>query len=283
MSDSGGMILLLVLVGLLLTSVVLFHWQRKKKRCPPYPSCGQCGYPTVGLPTSVCPECGSDLSIVGVIRGAPRLPGPVIAALCYWASLVLTLVTLGLPPVASALSSSRCVFFYDLRGPKSGAYSSINLCVSATEANNETTLHTVTVRLLPLSGATPELKMDIGDHGYRYRGATDDWVQGRKPLDLNAIISWMRLSGIDTENRSVQVEAESLFESLAGMSSDDSKVRLYLDGFSFSTYTFSPRVPVFPRWTPFCILIAWYLVAAVVWRLLPHKQPTGMSEGTVER
>jgi hypothetical protein len=32
------------------------------------PSCGRCGYIVTGLPSHVCPECGSDLRTVGVVR-----------------------------------------------------------------------------------------------------------------------------------------------------------------------------------------------------------------------
>jgi hypothetical protein len=283
MKNLEGLILLLVLVGLFLTSVALFHWQRKEKRRPPYLSCGQCGYPTVGLPTAVCPECGSDLSTVGTVRGTSRLPGPVIAALCYWASVVFTLMTLELPPVTSALSSSRLALTYHLHGPQSGAYAGIDTYVSCTEADNRLTLHTVTVRLLLLSGAAPEFELDIGHQRYRYRGVTGPWVQGGEPLGLKAIVSWMRLSGIDTENGSVQVEAESISESLTGMFSDDSKVAFRSDGFGVVSLTRASRVPLLPRWTPFCILISWFVVAVVIWRLLIRKRATGMPGRAAER
>ncbi len=32
------------------------------------PGCGRCGYPARGLPTFTCPECGSDLREVGIVR-----------------------------------------------------------------------------------------------------------------------------------------------------------------------------------------------------------------------
>ncbi len=37
----------------------------------PKPRCGQCGYIVHGLPGSICPECGSDLTVVGLL--APNL------------------------------------------------------------------------------------------------------------------------------------------------------------------------------------------------------------------
>ncbi len=32
------------------------------------PQCGSCGYSARGLPTSICPECGGDLNVVGIAQ-----------------------------------------------------------------------------------------------------------------------------------------------------------------------------------------------------------------------
>jgi hypothetical protein len=39
------------------------------------PRCGRCGYRVAGLPTSICPECGADVNIVGVVPGGRWLLG----------------------------------------------------------------------------------------------------------------------------------------------------------------------------------------------------------------
>jgi len=54
------------------------------------PRCGHCGYDVRGLPSPVCPECGSDLRIVGVGR---RRPPPLSEAGWYvLAMLVLAIL-----------------------------------------------------------------------------------------------------------------------------------------------------------------------------------------------
>lgn len=45
-----------VVVDLLATSWILLTRRRVDSRC------GRCGYPTIGLPTAICPECGTDTS-----------------------------------------------------------------------------------------------------------------------------------------------------------------------------------------------------------------------------
>jgi class 3 adenylate cyclase len=42
-----------------------------RKRGTGEPSCGNCGYGVQGLPTFICPECGSDLRQVGIISSSP--------------------------------------------------------------------------------------------------------------------------------------------------------------------------------------------------------------------
>ncbi len=51
-------------------------------------ACGKCGYATHGLTSLDCPECGSDLREVGIVRGKPKgsmaavlITGGVVAAL----------------------------------------------------------------------------------------------------------------------------------------------------------------------------------------------------------
>ena len=51
--------------------------------------CGHCGYSLRGLPSTICPECGSDTAVVGVSRPG-RNPSPGRWILCaLWIALVL--------------------------------------------------------------------------------------------------------------------------------------------------------------------------------------------------
>ncbi len=54
-------VLLLALAGLM--------WFIKRRRAQGAGTCGKCGYNVTGLPTFICPECGSDLRDVGINQG----------------------------------------------------------------------------------------------------------------------------------------------------------------------------------------------------------------------
>jgi class 3 adenylate cyclase len=55
-------------------------------------ACGHCGYRVRGLSTFVCPECGSDLREVGIVRPRPRSL-PLVWKLVFWAATCIGLFT----------------------------------------------------------------------------------------------------------------------------------------------------------------------------------------------
>lgn len=78
---------------------VVLYWRQSRKR-EEGEQCSVCGYPARGLPTSICPECGSDLLKVGYRRPgfwSGLLPGKrrriVTIGWCVWAALGLLLWT----------------------------------------------------------------------------------------------------------------------------------------------------------------------------------------------
>ena len=60
--------LLALLVFLIVAVITRFLWQQSMvKPKAMEPVCGKCGYIVRGLPSNICPECGSDLEQVGII------------------------------------------------------------------------------------------------------------------------------------------------------------------------------------------------------------------------
>jgi hypothetical protein len=53
------------------TAVMLYLRRQRKAAADSEARCGACGYRVFGLPSSICPECGSDLNVVG-LRRPPR-------------------------------------------------------------------------------------------------------------------------------------------------------------------------------------------------------------------
>jgi ribosomal protein L34E len=57
-----------VYVAVTVSVIVFLRTQRRRAADDGEARCGSCGYRTRGLPTSICPECGQDLNVVGTRR-----------------------------------------------------------------------------------------------------------------------------------------------------------------------------------------------------------------------
>jgi class 3 adenylate cyclase len=69
----------------------------------PDPRCGKCGYIVRGLTTLNCPECGGDLSVVGVLHGPLpsrlRRARPLLTRILIWTAIVGALYLAAVPLV----------------------------------------------------------------------------------------------------------------------------------------------------------------------------------------
>jgi hypothetical protein len=114
-------VLLFVVITLLwaMARRVLLVWDFDEAGDAVGPRCGKCGYSVLGLPTTTCPECGSDLREVGIVTpGIPQRlrPGARLAiwtlVLCM-AAVPLTALLLGTLPVWRDYQMQRVVFVQD--------------------------------------------------------------------------------------------------------------------------------------------------------------------------
>jgi class 3 adenylate cyclase len=64
-----GFVVFGILVGLTVMAVTILFLRRRRARVGGESACGKCGYLVKGLTTFTCPECGSDLREVGILRG----------------------------------------------------------------------------------------------------------------------------------------------------------------------------------------------------------------------
>jgi hypothetical protein len=79
-------------VALLIVMLAALWLRRRRPAGAAGPSCGRCGYGVTGLPSAVCPECGSDLRDVGVVASGAADAGG--AAACAAWTLAAPLVAL---------------------------------------------------------------------------------------------------------------------------------------------------------------------------------------------
>src|SRR5262249_12166035 len=86
-------VLLAGVVGTII--IVLARRARSRVAVVTEPVCGKCGYCVIGLTTMTCPECGSDLRMVGIITPGQTRPWSLKMRVAMW-TLIVPLPAYGL-------------------------------------------------------------------------------------------------------------------------------------------------------------------------------------------
>jgi class 3 adenylate cyclase/predicted RNA-binding Zn-ribbon protein involved in translation (DUF1610 family) len=131
----------ILLIGSILAVAVgvwlVRRWRSEHRAADP--TCGHCGYIVTGLTTFVCPECGSDLREVGIVRGSsdrPRRPWPPVAKLALkllaWTLVAAFLAYAAFGIVEQFFWPLHLRYDYDIEiAAKSGAFKNARLHMTA--------------------------------------------------------------------------------------------------------------------------------------------------------
>lgn len=209
--NPGRLVFTLIPLGLFIVCSVYCLRRRRESRIQA-PSCGRCDYQVRGLPSFICPECGSDLRDVGI--ATPEMDRPLISSKVIWTIVVIIF--------AYVLSTGVLSIFPDLTvqernetwtiAPVSQAYSNTRFELHAkgymekpfTTGKLTLRLHTHDGRMLPLVATFSNSRLIM-------EGKSGDGSQGASTLEEQDILDWMQDAGLDLENPQIQNEAKSLY------------------------------------------------------------------------
>jgi len=182
------------------------------------PSCGSCGYPVRGLPSSICPECGRDVNEVGIIEpDVPRRPGVILPVLVW---------TCMLPILALLISNMvfrRLPFTYEpfelltLYEPSSKAYLAVML--KATGQASTTLLQgfprSVIMQKLEMvlytqQGESLCLKIDLPSLEVKSQNPDSITTFCSDTLTETGLLEWMHNTGVDIEDERVKAETDEI-------------------------------------------------------------------------
>ena len=177
------------------------------------PSCGECGYCARGLPTTRCPECGSDLRDVGVSVGSAPTALRRHVRIGAWAVLILLSALLAGVAIELNVVSRPPLYFHANRAklePLSGDHYSIMVVVGG-----EGDLSNLPFGKLLLTIATRSGLSDLYVDAPTFRRT--DWKLDAddptsRPLSTSEILLWMRElePELETEDDQLQCEADEL-------------------------------------------------------------------------
>ena len=293
-----------IIVGLLWVGIVIGVLEverRRRKRNLPAPSadpaCPTCGYLVIGLAGKVCPECGSDLASVGVVRRDDHRTSRV-ARVTLWTilfALPAFLVWREVRPRLPVLTAFTLTQTFS--GPGSGAYKSIEVRTEqrwwqwGRGRRNGPPSQRLKFRLQRLDNSQPVYVIE-----QREPQNVTEFIRGPDPagsprefpkiFDRRPLVEWMRTQGVDVDDIRVQAEVEAIGEALDQRSYG---IGRYGDP---SPFAGSPIVHAAYYGTPWWVHAACGAVALVIWligarlvarrRTLPYErtalpQPSGAS------
>ncbi len=228
-------------------------------------NCGKCGYLVTGLPTFQCPECGSDLREVGIvkqeIKAAPRrfgmadLPREVRMQLTRTILFLASITSLAIVIIFFTMPTWSTTRYVDSFVPRSKSFSRLslesnfqamrmlgayydehvkNVEVEVTIVGNDGISHRTSVNL-------PDMKM-----GYQANRASS-WTWTRA-FDQEEFLKWLKEEeGFDTSNPDIRKDAGELvallktYQTLPPVSWKEFRAgeKAELPSFNFSGFTSS--------------------------------------------
>ena len=207
----GLMGLLMPVLGLALIAwavITIIRAVTLPKSAKHEPVCEACGYPTAGLETFTCPECGSDLRVSGIITPAMEIGrrGSLVGALLAWTILCGLIVYMGFifsfmfMGMNTAMANMNTTNTITLR-PSSGNYQSIDLTYDTDYAS---VTSPIAMTLVATDSAIHTLTLDPGPR------TVTGLTAPSAPWDKDTIETWYQQAGLDTTDVQVVADADEI-------------------------------------------------------------------------
>jgi hypothetical protein len=197
---------MLIAIGAGLALILLvYDWLFRAKSRKDIPTCGKCGYGVRGIPSLICPECGSDLREAGILVPF-RLPNPGLRTfthLLIWTLLVplpvgyvLDLYAESLLPIRYEAMRSAAIHFNSPGFPKAiGA---------ELDGSEDGLVNTTNPRLTRMSLFTTQIEsnliVDLPDGKAWFHQSANRAIVSSPRLDADIVAQWLTDAGFDPKS-----------------------------------------------------------------------------------
>ena len=187
-----------------------------------HPMCGQCGYNVTGLTTFVCPECGSDLRVVGIITRTRSLR-PLMLALLWtaalpWAAAIISWLLVGyVLPVVCEQHQQRMIF---CQYPQLGTIITVKRDGRAVRwggHHGHLALPQLGSMTLEESTSRRGMRVDLRTGQWDYTDGSGKQVNGSTPFGRGALLAWLGSGGFSSQDPLVQAGADDVLQCIREM------------------------------------------------------------------
>jgi len=268
----------LLLIALLAAAAAVIVWLHGRRGRVLEACCRRCGYLVTGLPTNICPECGSNLAGGGTLQQGQRRPLSPIQRILIW-SLLLPLpavvITLRAEPFAPRLSTTYESLSLTL--PHSRNYSEVMIGAYREGYGSWRQFKFMEVSFTKESsnGRLVVTVFMVNVHGANYWYVLTPNVNSafQASVDLVSVSKCMEGAGIDTGNSAVRREAAAVVETM--LSAQAGKpLAARVEGFEGTSLTTGTAMSGRPAWVFWSALVFWLIVWLIGAAILRATSPS---------
>jgi hypothetical protein len=211
------------------------------------PLCRRCRYDVTGLPTSICPECGADLSEVGILQPGSVKPMGRLMRLSLWTISVGAVALIVTPPILRSIPPlNQTMVQHTLSIPGSRLYKSVVVdAVRSWRRDSQSAKAEVLVTLTRLDDQQFEMAVfPIGDD-CKYVDSTGR--KHRKDLPVadpevaaKTVVAWLDGCGIAASGDALLPEATQIAKAIDECVSPPQQTRMSFGSFT-STSTWGTQ------------------------------------------
>jgi hypothetical protein len=256
------MLLRLVYLTILafLAGVILLLRPRRRFTAP---ACPHCHYDVTGLPGPICPECGSNLDVIGALKPGSRMPRTPLTRATIW-TLLLPLPALILSALLEPLVPRRYTEVKEvaLDSPASAAYQHVAIRSYWDGYVRPYRFTRIQVWFFgrPLQGrSTPLSNLTIErDGSVTWHPPLDAQpVMYLGNADLDTILACLASVGADTTDERVRVEAASVLNGISAARTNELPPAVVNLRMQYSVKVLRGGRPA---WGGLLAVLAWFLI-----------------------
>jgi hypothetical protein len=258
---------------------LIFRYAPRRKLPLNLSGCGKCGYPAKGLSTFQCPECGSDLRVVGIIPPGMNRRGRRFGLVVFWTIFLLVVAVVATDWLNDNIlpAGGRSYIKQSLEQPKSNEYLSglfeqwwIEYDKPSYMGKPTADVKVVMIDLFPRSGPMTHIRVDFRANKDQVIDGTSAITPYHQPLDGQGILAWMASVGIDTARTEAKTESQTIMQHVqaASMGALDT---LGYAGFSGMSASHRSRSPIC-TWFDGLLFVFWLAVWIIGVRWIVRRQ-----------